>query len=233
MGVGNVKTFHINMLKKYYERERTEETTALNQVNAKSDSEVKAYISSVVHDGTADVEEDEMLRLYSWGHGVQKETYKDVDICNDLSEKQRKEMMTLLEEYADIFSDQPGRTDLVKHDIKVTSDVPVQSRAYPTPFHLQQEIDKEIEIMIKNWINERSESACAAPLVVVKKQDGSSRLCCNYKQLNKITVFDPEPMMSNEDVFSKISGSKVYSKFDFSKGYYQIPMEEKSKDLTT
>ena len=65
MGVGNVKTFHINMLKKYYERERTEETTALNQVNATSDSEVGAYISSVVHDGTADVEEDEMLRLYN------------------------------------------------------------------------------------------------------------------------------------------------------------------------
>jgi len=69
--------------------------------------------------------------------------------------------------------------------------------------------------------------------VVVKKPDGTSRLCCNYKQLNKVTVFDPEPMMSNEEVFNKLSGSKIYSKFDFSKGYWQIPMAEESKDLTT
>ena len=67
----------------------------------------------------------------------------------------------------------------------------------------------------------------------MKKADGSNRLCCNYKQLNKITVFDPEPMMSNEDVFNKLSGGKIYSKFDFCKGYWQIPMEENSKDMTT
>src|SRR6218665_2322533 len=127
----------------------------------------------------------------------------------------------------------PRRTDLVKHEIKLTSDVPVKSRSYPTPFHLQQEIDKGIEIMIKNGIIERSDSAYAAPLVVIKKLDGSSRLCCNYKQLKKTPVFDPEPMMSNEDVFSKLSGSKFYTKFDFSEGYYQLPMDENSKDLTT
>ena len=119
-----------------------------------SGSEVGAYISSVVHDGTADVEEDEVLKLYNGG---QKETYRDEDICRDMSAKQRNEMMKLLEEYADISSDQPGRTDLVKHEMKLTSDVPVRSRAYPTPFRLQQEIDKEIEIMIKNGIIERSE----------------------------------------------------------------------------
>src|SRR6218665_1074329 len=40
-------------------------------------------------------------------------------------------------------------------------------------------------------------------------------------------------MMSNEDVFSKLIGNKIYSKLDFSKRYYQIPMDENSKDLTT
>ena len=80
------------------------------------------------------------------------------------------------------------------------------------------------------WLRSRMEVVGCA---VIKKPDGSSRLCCNYKQLNKITVFDPEPMTSNEDVFCKLSGSKIYSKFDFSKEYYQIPMDENLKDLTT
>jgi hypothetical protein len=51
--------------------------------------------------------------------------------------------------------------------------------------------------------------------------------------LNKITVFDPEPMMSADDIFPRLSGSKFYSTFDFCKGYWQIPMEESSKDFTT
>ena len=80
--------------------------------------------------------------------------------------------------------------------------------------------------MLDSGIIERSEAAYAAPLVVVKKSDGSNRICCNYKQLNKLTIFDPEPMMSKEDVFNKLTGSTVYSKFDFCKGYRQIPMKE-------
>src|SRR6218665_1753974 len=87
--------------------------------------------------------------------------------------------------------------------------------------------------MLKNGIIERADSAYAAPLVVVKKPDGSNRLCCNYKQLNKITVFDPEPMMANDDIFNKLSGSQIFSKFDFCKGYWQIPVKENSRDYTT
>ena len=58
-------------------------------------------------------------------------------------------------------------------------------------------------------------------------------MCVNFKELNKITVFDPEPMMSPDDIFPKLLGSQIYSTFDFSKGYWAIPMEEKSKDVTT
>jgi len=55
----------------------------------------------------------------------------------------------------------------------------------------------------------------------------------NFKDQNNITVFDPQPMMSPGDIFPKLSGSQFYSTFDFSKGYWAIPMEEKSEDYTT
>jgi len=58
-------------------------------------------------------------------------------------------------------------------------------------------------------------------------------VCINFKELNKITVFDPEPMTSPDDIFPKLAGSQFYSTFDFCKGYWAIPMEEKSKDNTT
>jgi len=57
-------------------------------------------------------------------------------------------------------------------------------------------------------------------------------MCVKFKELNKITVFDPEPM-SSDDIFRKLSGSQVYSIFNFSKGYCAIPMEEKLKNVIT
>ena len=87
--------------------------------------------------------------------------------------------------------------------------------------------------MLAKGIIERSEAAYASPLVLVKKPDGTYRTCVNFKELNKITVFDPEPMISADDIFPKLAGSRYYSTFDFCKGYWQIPMEENSKDCTT
>lgn len=133
------------------------------------------------------------------------------------------------------FSDVPEKTDLAEHEIKLASGKRVRLKPYSTTYNLQKEIDKEIDSMLGNDMIERSDSAYAAPLEVVKKSDGNNRICCNYKQFNKLTIFDPEPLISKEDVFNKLFGSKVYSKFDFCKGYWQIPMKEKevSKDSTT
>jgi len=58
-------------------------------------------------------------------------------------------------------------------------------------------------------VTERSE-APASPLVLVKKPHGSYRVCVNFKELNKITVFDSEPMMSPDDIFLKLSRSQFY-----------------------
>jgi len=98
---------------------------------------------------------------------------------------------------------------------------------------MQEVIDKEIEDMVAMGIIERSEAPYASPLVLVKKPDGSYRVCVIFKDLNKITVFDPEPMMSPNDIFPKLPGNQFYSTFDFCKEYWAIPMAEESKDFTT
>ena len=107
----------------------------------------------MVHDGEFGEDgEEEILELYN---SKQTEFYKDVDINPDLDPRQKKELLRLLERYQDVFSDVPGKTDIMKHEIQVTSVEPTRSKAYPTPYHLQKEIDKEIETMLKNGIIER------------------------------------------------------------------------------
>lgn len=217
---GKIKTYHINMLKKFYTRDANEK---------KQENVTVASVVTVVNDGDSE-QEVELLELYNC---KQKETFENVILNPKLPKDIEIKCKTLVKKYKNIFSDVPGKTHLVKHEIRLNNDKPVKSKAYPTPYGLQREIDKEIESMLENGIIERSNSAYAAPLVVVRKADGSNRLCCNYKQLNKITVFDPEPMMSNDDIFVKLSEDKIFSKFDFCKGFWQIPMDPESEDLTS
>ena len=62
-------------------------------------------------------------------------------------------------------------------------------------------------------------------IVMVKKKDGSNRLCVDFMKLNKITEVDPEPMMTAEDLFRRPSGKKYLSKIDLTKGYCQNLLE--------
>ena len=61
----------------------------------------------------------------------------------------------------------------------------------------------------------------------MKKKNGSDCICVDYRKLNKLTVADPEPMTTAEDLFQRLGKSKYYSKIDLSKGYWQIPVAEK------
>jgi len=109
-------------------------------------------------------------------------------------------------------------TNLIEYRVELTDSNPIKHKSYPIPYKMQEVIVKEIEDMLAMGVIERSEAPYASPLVLVKKLDGSYRVCVNFKELNKITVFDPEPMMSPDDIFLKLSGSQYYSTFDFCKG---------------
>ena len=59
---------------------------------------------------------------------------------------------------------------------------------------------------------------------LVKKKADSNKVCVDFRNVNKITEVDPEPMMTAEDLFRRLSGKKYLSKIDLTKGYWQIPV---------
>ena len=75
-------------------------------------------------------------------------------------------------------------------------------------------------------IVKESSSPYASPLVVVKKKDGFNRMCVDYRKLNLVTVADPAPMTTAEDLFGKLRKCQYYSTIDLSIGYWQIPVAE-------
>ena len=150
-----------------------------------------------------------------------------------MAPENRREFENLIKEFKYVFSDVPRITDLGEHCIQLTSVIPVRSKAYPVPYAMKEALDKEIDLMLSLGVIEHSTAAYASPLVMVKKSDGSNRVCVDFRQLKKLTVFDPEPSLRMDEIFAELSGSKVFSKFDLSKGYWQVAMRQEDKDLTT
>ena len=86
--------------------------------------------------------------------------------------------------------------------------------------------------MLRTGIIEPSNSAYSSSVVMVKKKDGSNRFCVDYRKLNAVTKFGNEPMGGPEALMVKLRNDKFFTKIDMSKGYWQIPMEERSKAKT-
>jgi len=206
------RTYHANMLKAYFERDPEDMSIANAAVIEPED------------------ESEDMLELYSVR---QTETYEDVDINPELSTEQQHQIRSLLYEFRDVFSDLPGLCNLGKHSIKLTTNEPVQSKPYSLPYAMRTVVDQEIDAMLKMQIIESSSSPYASPMVIVKKQDGhSNRVCIDYRKLNKITIFDAEPMTQMSEIFARLAGDQFLSKFDLSKGYWQVEVEPEDREKT-
>ena len=128
----------------------------------------------------------------------------------------------MVQRFSEIFSDRPCETNLAEHRIDLTSDVPVHQMPYPVAFAPQPSFKKELQQMEDCGIIWKSDSPHASPVVVVKKKDGSNRICIDFRRLNKITVTDPQPVPSPAESFLGMSKDKYFSKLDLTKGYHQI-----------
>ena len=170
------------------------------------------------------VNDEEMMEL---ANCHQKQTVKDVKLGIELTKIQQEEMMD-----TEISSDIPGKTDMIEHKIELTDNNPVRSRPYPLPCALRENLKREIEDMLSLGIIRESHSPFASPIVIVKKKDGSNRICIDYRILNKLKVADPEPMITAEDLFQRLGKSKYYTKIDHSKEYWQIPVAEEDIEKT-
>ncbi|GJS18069.1 putative reverse transcriptase domain-containing protein [Tanacetum coccineum] len=77
-----------------------------------------------------------------------------------------------------------------------------------------------------------SSSPWGAPVLFVKKKDGSLRMCIDYRELNKLTVKNRYPLPRIDDLFDQLQGSSVYSKIDLRSGYHQLRVREEDISKT-
>ena len=112
--------------------------------------------------------------------------------------------------FSEIFSEVPSKTECIEHKIIVSTDDPVRRKPYPLPFTSEQIVRDEISEMIENDIIEPSDSPYSSPIVLVKKKDGSIRLCIDFRALNAITIGDACPIPDQDEI--KTGKSTLHSR---------------------
>jgi len=144
--------------------------------------------------------------------------------CNidtkSLSQEQINQVQDLLYKHRNIFSDElvtPGFT---------------MAAPYKTANKHNDIIKMEIEKMLEKGIISPSKSPWSAPVVLVKKKDGTIRFCVDYRKLNEITERDSYPIPNINETLDYLSNNLYFSALDMTSGYWQIPVKEEDKQKT-
>ena len=87
--------------------------------------------------------------------------------------------------------------------------------------------------MLNAGVIEPPGSPWMSPVVLVKKKDGTTRFCVDYRQLNNVTLKDSYPLPRIEDTLDAISGSKWFSTLDLKSGDWKVEMDKAGKEKTT
>ncbi|KAL0534176.1 hypothetical protein IC582_028460 [Cucumis melo] len=96
---------------------------------------------------------------------------------------------------------------------------------------------KELKVQLQELLDKGfirpSVSPWGAPVLFVKKKDGSMRLCIDYRELNKVTVKNRYPLPRIDDLFDQLQGATVFSKIDLRSDYHQLRIRDSDILKTT
>ncbi|XP_071906060.1 uncharacterized protein [Coffea arabica] len=151
-------------------------------------------------------------------------------LINTPSDQVRLEDVLVVREFSDVFPEElttlpPEREVEFKIDL-----VPGTAPISKTPYRMAPAELKELKIQLQDLLEKgfvkESDSPWGAPLLFVKKKDGSLRLCIDYRGLNEVTIKNKYPLPLIDSLFDQLQGSVVFSKLDLRQGYYQLKIKK-------
>ncbi|KAK3089262.1 hypothetical protein FSP39_002191 [Pinctada imbricata] len=216
---------HVNMLKEYFDRSDrnfVKPVSTLANVNT-----FENCIEPECNEETVEKDFAQSVRLKN------SEILTNPEVkLGHLTVHQKEEVHQLMREYTTIFPDVPKKTNASHRDVIVGDASPIKQHPYRlNPIKLQY-MRKEIQYMLENDIIEPSNSDWSSPCILVPKPDGTYRLCTDFRKVNSVTETDSYPIPRIDDCIDKIGSAKFVSKFDLLKGYWQVPLTERAREIS-
>ncbi|KAL8117783.1 hypothetical protein AgCh_015616 [Apium graveolens] len=150
-------------------------------------------------------------------------------VIDKSQEPAKHEDIPVVNEFPDIFPDElPGLPP--DREIEFAIDLapgtePVSKAPYRMVPVEMKELAKQLQELLEKGVIRPSVSPWGAPVLFVKKKDGSMRLCIDYRELNKLTIKSKYPLPRIDDLFDQLKEAKYFSKIDLRSGYHQLKIK--------
>lgn len=157
------------------------------------------------------------------------------NIDTDLPTEYRPRLIALLNDFRSSFSQSVSKTRVTTGKLEIRLIDPariVQRRPYRLSIQERQLVRDKVDELLQAGVIRPSCSPFSSPVLLVKKKDGSDRLCVDYRELNDNTVADRYPLPLIEDQVSRVGGAKWYTCLDMLSGYHQILVDDESVERT-
>ena len=220
----NKQMCHVNMLKEYFDRDSSisKPITVVNTVPQESnvfEPEVNSDFIDKSDPGPSKLENSDILRNLN-------------NKLSHLEPSQQEELKQLIHEYEHLFPDIPTRTDKIYHDVIVEDSKPIKQHPYRMNPLKQKYLQDEVKYLLENDFIEPSQSNNSSPCILVPKSNGTYRMCSDYRKVNSVTKTDSFPIPRIDDCIDKVGNSKNVTKFDLLKGFWQVPLTERAKEVS-
>ncbi|XP_064083906.1 uncharacterized protein LOC135199681 [Macrobrachium nipponense] len=206
----STQIIHANLLKRYHSR---------NTETGYGDKIVNVNVK--VKDEKPEVSEPEFI--YSWRFVDNDAALKTFEnSCQHLSPFQSTELQNLICSYPELYGENPGQCTVLTHDIELLpGTAPIRQHPYRISPAKKLVMKEEVEYLLRTGLAKPSKSPWASPCLLVPREDGSMRLCTDYRRVNSATVKDSYPLPRLDDIIDSVGQAKYVAKIDLLKGYYQ------------
>ena len=170
--------------------------------------------------------------LKDWSEGELKD---NIDLGEQLSQEEKEVVYRMLMETQGVMSkceNDIGTALVHPHTIELTNDTPIWQKPRRFADPINAEIDRQCKELLSLNIIEHSDSQWSSPIVPVRKKDGQLRMCVDYRKVNSVTKTEKFPMPNLTDCIYSVSNTKLFTKLDLVKGYYQVLLDEDSRQYT-